>query len=127
MTALSDDELAKPCSGCLNKKQMIAAVIFALFAAYLSTVVPSIEIAWVVTILLLTIFLFVFEVIEVDVAAATVMVLLGLTSLLAPVMGLEQGLVDTHHLFDGFSKLYFRNPSSTLRSRSIIHLILSIW
>jgi len=103
MTALSDDELAKPCAGCLNKKQMVAAVIFALFAAYLATVVPSIEIAWVVTILLLTIFLFVFEVIEVDVAAASVMVLLGLTSLLAPVMGLEQGLVDTHHLFDGFA------------------------
>jgi len=103
MTALSDDELAKPCSGCLSKKQMIAAVIFALFAAYLATIVPTIEIAWVTAILLLTIFLFVFEVIEVDVAAATVMVLLGLTSLLAPVMGLEQGLVDTHHLFDGFS------------------------
>ncbi|MBT8440180.1 MAG: SLC13 family permease [Gammaproteobacteria bacterium] len=103
MTALSDDELAKPCSGCLTKKQMIAAAIFALFAAYLATVVPSIEIAWVVTILLLTIFLFVFEVIEVDVAAASVMVLLGLTSLLAPLMGLEQGLVDTHHLFDGFA------------------------
>jgi di/tricarboxylate transporter len=32
-----------------------------------------------------------------------VMVLLGLSSLLAPIMGLEQGLVDTQHLFDGFS------------------------
>jgi len=103
MTALSDDEMAKPCAGCLTKTQMIAALIFALFAAYLATIVPTIEIAWVTAILLLTIFLFVFEVIEVDVAAATVMVLLGLTSLLAPVMGLEQGLVDTHHLFDGFS------------------------
>jgi di/tricarboxylate transporter len=31
------------------------------------------------------------------------MVLLGLSSLLAPAMGLEQGLVDTEHLFDGFA------------------------
>jgi di/tricarboxylate transporter len=30
-------------------------------------------------------------------------VLLGLTSLLSPFMGLEQGLVDNKHLFDGFS------------------------
>ena len=39
----------------------------------------------------------------VDVAAATVMVMLGLTSLLAPMMGIDQGLVDNKHLFDGFS------------------------
>ena len=44
-----------------------------------------------------------FEVVEVDVAAITIMVLLGLSALLAPIMGLEQGLVDTTHLFDGFS------------------------
>jgi Na+/H+ antiporter NhaD/arsenite permease-like protein len=54
-------------------------------------------------ILLFTIYLFAFEVVGVDVAAASVMVLLGLTSLLAPLMGLEQGLVDTRHLFDGFA------------------------
>jgi di/tricarboxylate transporter len=53
--------------------------------------------------LLLTIYLFAFEVVSVDLAAITIMVLLGLSSLLAPVMGLEQGLVDTRHLFDGFS------------------------
>jgi di/tricarboxylate transporter len=52
---------------------------------------------------MLTIYLFAFEVVGVDVAAATIMVLLGLTSLLAPLMGLEQGLVDNRHLFDGFS------------------------
>ena len=60
-------------------------------------------IAWVAALLLFTIYLFAFEVVGVDVAAATVMVLLGLTSLLAPLMGLEQGLVDTRHLFDGFA------------------------
>ncbi|WP_295299642.1 SLC13 family permease [Thiolapillus sp.] len=47
--------------------------------------------------------LFIFEVVGVDVAATTVMVLLGLTTLFAPLMGLEQGLVDNKHLFDGFS------------------------
>jgi di/tricarboxylate transporter len=88
---------------CLDRKLVIAAVLFLAVAGYLATIVPSIEIAWVSFILLLTIYLFVFEVVGVDVAAATVMVLLGLTSLLAPLMGLSTGLVDPMHLFDGFS------------------------
>ncbi|WP_320415587.1 SLC13 family permease [Candidatus Endoriftia persephone] len=87
----------------LDRKQWIAAAIFAVIALYMAKVVPSIEIAWVSGLLLFTIYLFAFEVVGVDVAATTVMVLLGLTSLLAPVMGLAQGLVDTQHLFDGFS------------------------
>lgn len=87
----------------LTPKQIIAAVVFAVLAAYLASIVPTVEIAWVSAILVLTIYLFAFEVVGVDVAAATVMVLLGLTSLLAPVMGLQQGLVDNTHLFDGFS------------------------
>ncbi|MDT8403016.1 SLC13 family permease [Sulfuriflexus sp.] len=66
-------------------------------------IVPSIEIAWVSAILILTIYLFVFEVVPVDVAAVSIMVLLGLTTLFAPIMGLEQGLVDTANLFDGFA------------------------
>ena len=82
---------------------MIAGVVFLLVALYLASSVPTVEIAWVTGILLFTIYLFAFEVVGVDVAATTVMVLLGLTSLLAPVMGLEQGLVDTKRLFDGFS------------------------
>jgi len=86
-----------------SRKQWIAGALFLIAALYLSTVVPSIEVAWVTGFLLLTIFLFAFEVVGVDVAAVTVMVLLGLTSLLAPMMGLQQGLVDTKHLFDGFS------------------------
>lgn len=84
-------------------KSILAAVIFALLALYLATTVPSIEIAWVTAFLLLTIYLFAFEVVAVDAAAVTVMVLLGLTSLLAPVMGLEEGLVPTSKLFDGFA------------------------
>jgi di/tricarboxylate transporter len=87
----------------LSRKQLIAAAVFLGAAMYLATVVPTVEIAWVTAVLLFTVYLFAFEVVEVDVAALSVMVLLGLTSLLAPWMGLEQGLVDTQHLFDGFS------------------------
>jgi len=86
-----------------NIKQLVAAAIFSVLAVYLSTVVPSIQIAWVTAILLLTIYLFAFEVVDVDVAAITVMVLLGLTTLLAPYMGLDKGLVDTSILFNGFA------------------------
>jgi len=81
----------------------IAAVLFVVAGFFLTGVVPSIEIAWVTSVLLLTIFLFAFEVVAVDVAAIVIMVLLGLTSLLAPLMGLEQGLVPINHLFDGFA------------------------
>lgn len=86
-----------------SRKQIIAGLVFALFAGYLATVVPSVQIAWVSGILVLTIYLFAFEIVGVDVAAASIMVLLGLTSLVAPYIGLEQGLVDNKHLFDGFS------------------------
>jgi len=86
-----------------NVKRLIALSIFTALGAYLTTVVPTIEIAWVSAVLLLTIFLFAFEIVDVDVAAITVMVLLGLTTLLAPFMGLEKGLVDTGVLFNGFA------------------------
>lgn len=84
-------------------RQGIAALVFLAISLSLATMTPSIEIAWVTGILMLTIYLFVFEVVGVDVAALTVMVLLGLTSLFAPVMGLEQGLVDNQKLFNGFA------------------------
>jgi di/tricarboxylate transporter len=84
-------------------KTDIAAAAFAAVAIYLAGIVPTPEIAWVSGFLLLTIFLFAFEVVSVDVAAITVMVLLGLTSLAAPLMGLDQGLVPVEHLFDGFA------------------------
>ncbi|ABK44236.1 Citrate transporter [Magnetococcus marinus MC-1] len=84
-------------------KQIVAATIFAIIALYFSTIVPTIQIAWVMGILILTIYLFSFEVVGVDVAAITVMVLLGVSSLLAPYMGLEAGLVNNQHLFNGFS------------------------
>ena len=82
---------------------MASLAIFVMLGALLIYEEPTIEIAWVTAILLLTIYLFAFEVVDVDIAAITIMVVLGLTSLFAPIMGLEQGLVDTAHLFDGFS------------------------
>jgi len=102
MTAMADEETVVSPSA-FSLKQMIAAAIFLALALGLASVVPSIEIAWVTALLLLTIYLFAFEVVGVDVAAVSVMVLIGLTSLFAPVMGLEKGLVDTNHLFDGFA------------------------
>jgi di/tricarboxylate transporter len=103
MNTLADEEQTISNPGIISGKQLIAAIVFAVLALFVPYVVPTIEIAWVSIILILTIYLFAFEVVSVDVAAITVMVLLGLTTLLAPYMGLDQGLVDNKHLFDGFS------------------------
>jgi len=99
----ADDESVVAPPPRLHRKQWIAALIFLIIALSVSRVVPTIEIAWVSAILILTIYLFAFEIVSVDLAAVSIMVLLGLTSLFAPIMGLEQGLVNTRHLFDGFS------------------------
>ena len=103
MTTLADEESVLAPGRLSGPRLWIAPLLFAGVALYLSTLVPTIEIAWVTAMLLLTIYLFAFEVVSVDLAAITIMVLLGLSSLLAPWMGLAQGLVDTKHLFDGFS------------------------
>ncbi|MCV6606515.1 MAG: SLC13 family permease, partial [Porticoccaceae bacterium] len=79
------------------------ALGFVLLGLYLASVAPTIEVAWVLAILLLTVFLFTFEIIPIDIAAITVMVFLGITSLIAPLMGLTQGLTDINGLFVGFS------------------------
>ncbi len=84
-------------------KHLIAITVFFAMGMYLSTIVPTIAIAWVIGVLLLTIYLFAFEVVEVDVAAISIMVLLGLTSLIHPVLGLDAPLVDSNKLFIGFS------------------------
>jgi di/tricarboxylate transporter len=88
----------------MNKK-LIASLVFALFSAWSITLAPTVIIAWTLGVLLLTIYFFAFEVVEVDEAAITIMVLLGLTSLpfVYELMGLEAGLVDSQHLFDGFA------------------------
>jgi di/tricarboxylate transporter len=103
----ADTEAASPDAPSLlariPTKNLVAGVIFFLFAIGVAMVVPTVEIAWVCAILLLTIYLFAFEIVGVDVAAVTVMVLLGLSTLLAPMMGLETGLVSNQNLFDGFA------------------------
>ncbi len=57
------------------------------------------EIIGVLSILVLTVWLFAFEVVRVDVAAISVMVLIGLTSLIPG----YDGLVDAEQLFSGYS------------------------
>nr|CAA6821604.1 MAG: Sulfur deprivation response regulator [uncultured Thiotrichaceae bacterium] len=84
-------------------KKLIPAGIFLLIALYVSTIVPSTGVAWAMAILLLTVYLFAFEVVDVDVAAIVVMVLLGLTALFAPIMGLDKPMVPAENLFNGFS------------------------
>ncbi len=87
----------------LRSTKWIAGIIFAAFCWYITGLTPTTEIAWVTGLLIFTIYLFIFEIVTVDEAAITIMVLLGLSSLWAPSMGLERGLVDTQHLFDGFA------------------------
>lgn len=64
----------------------------------------SAEMIVVMIILAFTMYLFISEVVRVDVAAVIVMVLLGLVSYVWPMLtSAEQGLVDVMHLFDGFA------------------------
>ena len=86
-----------------QKKNIIMGVIFLALALFMATIVPTIQMSWVMGLLLLTIYLFAFEVLDVDVTAISIMVLLGLSTLFAPIMGLETGLVSTDKLFNGFS------------------------
>jgi len=87
----------------LPPKTLSAAFVFLLVGGWMATVVPSPEIAVVMGILLLTVFLFAFEVVGVDVAAVTIMVLLGLLSSFNQTLGLAQPLVPIAELFSGFS------------------------
>ena len=86
-------------------KKILAGLAFILLALYMSHIAPTISIAWAIALLLLTVYLFAFEIIGVDVAAILIMVLLGLASLFAPFMGLPEGelLVNPNDLFNGFS------------------------
>jgi di/tricarboxylate transporter len=87
----------------LTFKNTFSGLLFLLLSLGMSFIVPSVQVAWVVAVLLMTIYLFAFEIVRIDIAAIGVMVFLGLTSVLAPFMGLEQGLVDPQQLFIGFS------------------------
>lgn len=85
------------------RRKLAIGIIFLLEAIALYFEGTNPEIVWVGIILLLTIYLFAFEIVDVDIAALTIMVVLGLTTLFAPIMGLEKGLVPPEQLFDGFS------------------------
>jgi hypothetical protein len=77
-------------------KRIIGAIAFIAIGMQLNGMVPSAEIGWVSGILLLTIYLFVFEIVDVDVAAVCIMVLLGLMSFAGPLLfGLEHPFVST--------------------------------
>ena len=95
--------MACPTQPNLMVKRLFGAAIFVAIGLLLNMVVPTTEIAWVTTILILTIYLFAFEVVPVDVAAVSIMVLLGLTGLVGSSVGLSKPLVDPAHLFDGFA------------------------
>ncbi len=86
----------------LRSTKWIFGILFVAFGWWVVDHAPTPEIAWVTGFLIFTVYLFVFEIVTVDEAAITIMVMLGITSLLAPQMVLEQGLVYTQHLFDGF-------------------------
>lgn len=86
-----------------EKKKIIAGIIFLGLALFMASIVPSVEMAWVMGLLVLTIYMFAFEVVDVDVTAICIMVLLGLSTLFAPIMGLEKGLVSSDLIFKGFS------------------------
>ncbi len=86
-----------------EKKKIIAGIIFLGLALFMASIVPSVEMAWVMGLVVLTIYMFAFEVVDVDVTAICIMVLLGLSTLFAPIMGLEKGLVSSDLIFKGFS------------------------
>lgn len=78
------------------------AAFFLIVGGWIQTYAPTMAISWIIGFLLLTIFLFAFEVVPIDVAAICIMVLLGLSSLFYPLMGLSGPLVPEKNLFDGF-------------------------
>jgi di/tricarboxylate transporter len=84
-------------------KRIAGALIFIIIGVLLARIVPTQEIAWVTGILLLTIYLFVFEIVAVDIAAVSIMVLLGLMAIIGPLFGIDQPFVPAQHLFDGFA------------------------
>lgn len=84
-------------------KTLIAAIVFLAIGMAMFALAPSTEIAVVIAILLLTVFLFSFEIVGVDVAAVSIMVLLGLLSSFNHRIGLPQPLVPVQDLFRGFA------------------------
>ncbi|MFA5370734.1 MAG: SLC13 family permease [Sideroxydans sp.] len=86
-----------------HTRTIVAAFIFLAAGVASLMFAPSREIAVVLDLLLLTVFLFAFEVVGVDVAAISIMVLLGLISHFSASLGLAHPLVAGRELFRGFS------------------------
>ncbi|MDP2133324.1 MAG: SLC13 family permease [Sulfuritalea sp.] len=87
----------------ISPKIVIAAIVFLLVWVAAASVAPSAPVTLVLGILLLTVFLFAFEVVGVDVAAVSILVLLGLISTFGVKFGLAKPLVPNSELFSGFS------------------------
>lgn len=87
----------------INIKTVVAGAVFLVLWLIAANFVPDRQIAVVLGILMLTVFLFAFEVVGVDVAAVSIMVLLGLTSHFGGLIGLPNPLVPASELFRGFS------------------------
>lgn len=87
----------------LPLRTLIAALAFILIWLAVSSAAPNMGVVVVLGILMLTVFLFAFEVVGVDVAAVSVLVLLGLISHFGIKLGLPKPLVPTGDLFSGFS------------------------
>lgn len=84
-------------------RTLIAAAVFVAVGLWLASIAPNTEVALVLGLLLLTVFLFAFEVVRVDVAAVSILVLLGLLSSAHALLGLDRPLVPASELFQGFA------------------------
>ncbi len=80
-----------------------AGLAFLSLAATLARLAPNTDILVVLLLLSLTIALFVFEVVEIDVAAIGILVLIGLLSAFSDSVGLAAPLVEANDLFSGFA------------------------
>ncbi|MBF0131371.1 MAG: SLC13 family permease [Magnetococcales bacterium] len=100
---MTNTEQAQEEGSKLVRKKIIQAVVFAALGVFAAIWAPSLEIACVTSILLLTIYLFVSEIVGVDVAGISIMVLLGLFGMIGPWIGLATPLVPPNLLFSGFS------------------------
>lgn len=90
-------------SGVIVRNYLLLLVLVPIGGWGLLQLAPTPAVAWCCCLLLLTVTLFATEVLRLDVAALAMLVLLGLSEVLAPVLGLDAGLVPSAALLSGFS------------------------
>lgn len=83
------------------RTKSIGAIVLVALGLWLVGAAPTPEVGLVLAILLLTVFLFAFELVRVDVAALGILVLLGLLSSFSDLLGLEP--LVAQELFQGFA------------------------